>query len=52
MMAGTVSVGGTLDASAPNGGNGGLRRDLAAHVEVAADARVTTPRPWGCTGAD
>ncbi|MGA2191738.1 MAG: GLUG motif-containing protein [Steroidobacteraceae bacterium] len=42
MTAGTVNVGGTLDASAPEGGNGGFIETSAAHVEVANDVRVTT----------
>jgi MBG domain (YGX type) len=42
MEAGTVDVGGTLDASAPNGGNGGSIETSAAHVKVANDAKVTT----------
>lgn len=42
MTAGTVKVGGTLDASAPNGGNGGFIETSAAHVKIANDAKVTT----------
>src|SRR4051812_38187753 len=34
MEAGTVNVGGTLDASAPNGGNGGFIETSAAHVNI------------------
>src|SRR6202050_3160344 len=51
MMAGTVNVGGTLDASASNGGNGGFIETSAAHVEVAADARVTTAAVMGRYGS-
>ncbi len=51
MSAGTVKVGGTLDASAPKGGNGGFIETDAAHVEVANDARVTTAAPTGLTGS-
>ncbi len=51
MMAGTVSVGGRLDASAPNGGNGGFIETSAAHVEVAADAKVTTVAAMGRYGS-
>ncbi len=49
MEAGTVNVGGTLDASAPNGGNGGFIETSAAHVHVADNARVTTNAPSACT---
>ncbi|HTB66639.1 MAG TPA: YDG domain-containing protein, partial [Steroidobacteraceae bacterium] len=51
MVAGTVKVGGTLDASAPNGGNGGFIETSAAHVEVAADAKVTTAAASGPYGS-
>lgn len=47
---GTVQVGGTLDASAPNGGDGGFIETSGAHVSTAADARVTTAAPQGRTG--
>ena len=50
MTAGTVNVGGTLDASAPNGGNGGFIETNAAHVEVANDAKVTTAAAKGLFG--
>ena len=42
MTAGSVNVGGTLDASAPNGGNGGFIETSAARVKIADDAYVTT----------
>ena len=42
MEVGTVNVAGTLDASAPDGGNGGFIETSAAHVKVADGARVTT----------
>ena len=42
MAAGTVNVGGTLDASAPNGGNGGFIETSGAHVKIANDFIVTT----------
>ena len=42
MQTGTVNVGGTLDASAPDGGNGGFIETSAAHVNVADGVRVTT----------
>jgi trimeric autotransporter adhesin len=51
MTAGTVNVGGTLDASAPEGGNGGFIETSAAHVEVAEDAKVTTAASRGLTGS-
>jgi hypothetical protein len=50
MTAGTVTVGGTLDASAPDGGNGGFIETNAAHVEVADDTQVTTAASKGLTG--
>jgi filamentous hemagglutinin family protein len=50
MQSGTVNVGGTLDASAPNGGNGGFIETSAAHVNIASNARVTTVAPMGRTG--
>jgi trimeric autotransporter adhesin len=48
--AGTVNVGGTLDTSAPNSGDGGLIETSAAHVKVADGARVTTAAPGGLDG--
>lgn len=50
MQSGTVNVGGTLDASAPNGGNGGFIETSAAHVRVQDSARITTLAPDGNTG--
>ena len=50
MQSGTVNVGGTLDASAPNGGNGGFIETSAAHVKIADDVRITTAAPQGLTG--
>ncbi|MDO8436924.1 MAG: filamentous hemagglutinin N-terminal domain-containing protein [Nitrosomonadaceae bacterium] len=50
MTAGTVNVGGTLDASASNGGNGGFIETSAAHVKIADDAKITTAAPAGKTG--
>jgi filamentous hemagglutinin family protein len=47
---GTVNVAGTLDASAPNGGDGGFIETSAAHVKVADSARVTTLASAGNTG--
>ena len=51
MSAGTVQVGGTLDASAPQGGSGGSIETDAAHVEVANEAKVTTASSTGLTGS-
>ncbi len=50
MQSGTVNVGGTLDASAPNGGNGGFIETSAAHVKIANDVMITTAAPMGVTG--
>ncbi|MEX8520578.1 MAG: GLUG motif-containing protein [Leptothrix sp. (in: b-proteobacteria)] len=50
MQAGQVNVGGTLDASAPHGGNGGFIETSAAHVKVANDSRVSTAAAAGKTG--
>ena len=50
MAAGTTYVSGTLDASAPNGGNGGFIETSAAIVKVADDTRVMTSAPAGITG--
>lgn len=41
---GTVNVSGTLDASAPNGGNGGQIKTSAAEVHVSSGTNVTTQR--------
>jgi filamentous hemagglutinin family protein len=50
MAAGSVQVGGTLDASAPNGGNGGFIETSAAVVNIANDSRVSTLAAAGKTG--
>jgi filamentous hemagglutinin family protein len=52
MAAGTTTVSGTLDASAPNGGDGGFIETSGAHVQVAdADAtRISTLAAGGKTG--
>ncbi|OEC32557.1 hypothetical protein A7D25_23510, partial [Pseudomonas sp. 21C1] len=47
---GTVQVAGTLDASAPDGGNGGFIDTSGAHVKVADGAKVTTKAADGKTG--
>ena len=50
MQTGVANIGGTLDASAPNGGNGGFIETSAAHVNIANDARITTAAPAGLIG--
>ncbi len=50
MKTGTVNVGGTLDASAPTGGNGGFIETSAAHVKVAKGAVITTAAAMGLKG--
>jgi filamentous hemagglutinin family protein len=50
MTAGAVNVFGTLDASAPDGGNGGFIETSAAHVEVANNTKVTTEARDGLYG--
>jgi len=50
MAAGTTNVAGTLDASAPNGGNGGFIETSGAHVNVADSARITTAATAGNAG--
>ncbi|KXU86708.1 hemagglutinin [Caballeronia megalochromosomata] len=47
---GVVQVGGTLDASAPNGGKGGVIETSGTQVRVAPDAQVTTAAASGQTG--
>jgi filamentous hemagglutinin family protein len=51
MTAGTVNVGGTLDASAPNDGNGGAIETSAAAVNVVDGAKVTTAAAHGLVGS-
>jgi filamentous hemagglutinin family protein len=50
MVSGTVNVGGTLDASAPNGGNGGFIETSAAKVKIASASNITTASSAGKTG--
>ena len=50
MTAGTVKVGGTLDASALSGGNGGFIETSAAQVQVADGTKVSTLAASGKTG--
>lgn len=42
MQSGTVNVAGTLDASAPNGGDGGFIDTSAARVNIDPDVKITT----------
>ncbi|MBT2115603.1 filamentous hemagglutinin N-terminal domain-containing protein [Dyella sp. LX-66] len=42
MQAGTTQVAGTLDASAPGGGDGGFIETSGAHVQVADGTHITT----------
>ncbi|QRX83423.1 filamentous hemagglutinin N-terminal domain-containing protein [Glaciimonas sp. PAMC28666] len=51
MTTGTVNVSGSLDASAPNGGNGGFIETSAAHVKVANAAKISTIATTGTTGS-
>ena len=50
MQSGTLNLTGTLDASAPNGGNGGFIETSAASVTIADSAKVSTLAPGGLTG--
>jgi filamentous hemagglutinin family protein len=50
MHGGTVTVSGTLDASAPDGGDGGFVETSAATVSIADGVRVTTAAASGKTG--
>jgi filamentous hemagglutinin family protein len=47
---GTVKVSGTLDASAPSGGNGGKIDTSGAQVQVTSDAHISTVAAVGKTG--
>ncbi|HUH56451.1 MAG TPA: filamentous hemagglutinin N-terminal domain-containing protein, partial [Rhodanobacter sp.] len=51
MQAGTTHVAGTLDASAPTGGDGGFIETSAAHVKIADNARITTLAANGNNGS-
>jgi filamentous hemagglutinin family protein len=50
MTDGSVNVGGTLDASAPNGGSGGSIETSAAHFNLASDTHITASAPQGKAG--
>jgi filamentous hemagglutinin family protein len=51
MKSGTVNVSGTIDASAPNGGNGGFIETSAANVHVSNNAKITTLAQNGLNGS-
>jgi filamentous hemagglutinin family protein len=48
---GTINIAGTLDASAPRGGDGGFIDTSAAHVTIAPNAVITTASSSGKTGS-
>jgi len=50
MQSGTVNVSGTLDASAPNGGDGGFIETSGQSVNITDQAKITTAAPFGVTG--
>ena len=50
MQTGTMNVSGTLDASAPNGGNGGFIETSSALVKIRDGVHVTTAAPQGLMG--
>lgn len=50
MQGGHVRVNGTLDASAPSGGDGGFIETSAAEVHVSNTAKITTKAAYGESG--
>ncbi len=50
LIGSTVNVGGTLDASAPQGGDGGFIETSGASVNIAPDTKITTAAPTGKIG--
>ncbi|MEJ7807902.1 MAG: filamentous hemagglutinin N-terminal domain-containing protein, partial [Telluria sp.] len=50
MQGGTVQAGGTLDAGAPGGGDGGFVETSAARVAIDDTVRVSTAAPTGRAG--
>lgn len=47
---GSLEVSGTLDAGAPNGGDGGFIETSGAQVSIAANTKVNTAAPFGKSG--
>ena len=50
MQSGVTSVAGTIDASAPNGGNGGFIETSGATVKIADGVTIDTRAAYGSTG--
>ncbi|WP_172593957.1 YDG domain-containing protein [Candidatus Rickettsiella viridis] len=50
MDAGTTTVSGTLDATAPHSGKGGSIETSAAHVKIAPEVKITTQSSEGAAG--
>ncbi len=50
LIGGTVTVGGTLDATAPNGGDGGFIETSGAKVKIAPGTTITAAAPYGKAG--
>ena len=50
LQSGAMNVDGTLDASAPQGGDGGFVETSAAHVRIESTANITTAATRGATG--
>lgn len=50
LVAGTTQVSGSLDASAPTGGNGGFIETSAAQVKIADAAKISTRATFGKSG--
>jgi filamentous hemagglutinin family protein len=50
MESGRIAVSGRLDASAPDGGDGGFIETSAAHIDLAPDLVVTAAAPTGASG--
>lgn len=47
---GDLNVSGTLDASAPNGGNGGFIETSGGYVDIDPSMTISTAAPYGITG--
>ncbi|WP_321347433.1 YDG domain-containing protein [Halopseudomonas oceani] len=50
MQSGTATIDGTLDASAPDSGDGGFIETSGAHVTIADSTQITTQAEHGDTG--